>query len=59
MSPRGALDAVQPGAASAGSERVLEVFLRGVMAARKSLSLYPTGSEIASTSQVRAMRPKP
>jgi hypothetical protein len=49
VSPRGALDAVQPGAASAGSERVLEVFLRGVMAARKSLSLYPTGSEIAST----------
>jgi hypothetical protein len=49
MSPRGALDAAQTEAGSAGAERVLELFLRGLMAARKSLSLYPAGSEIAST----------
>jgi HEAT repeat protein len=35
-------------AAPAG-ERVLVLFLRALMAARKSLSLYPAGSEIAST----------
>ena len=49
MTARGALDAVQPGAASAGGERVLGLFLRALMATRKSLSLYPPGSEIAST----------
>src|SRR6185436_4578922 len=48
MSPRGALDAAQTVAGSAGAERGLELFLRGLMAARKSLSLYPAGSEIAS-----------
>jgi hypothetical protein len=49
MSPRGAADAVQTIPASAGEERVLGLFLRALMAARKSLSLYPAGSEIAST----------
>jgi hypothetical protein len=49
MSPRGAADAVQTIPASAGGERVLGLFLRALMAARKSLSLYPAGSEIAST----------
>jgi hypothetical protein len=49
MSTRGALDTTHRGPAGAGGERVLEVFLRGLMAARKSLSLYPAGSEIAST----------
>ena len=49
MSVRGALDTVPTGPGNAGGERVLEVFLRGLMAARKSLSLYPAESEIAST----------
>ncbi len=49
MTPRGAAERAQPGTASAGGERVLVLFLRALMAARKSLSLYPTGSEIAST----------
>jgi HEAT repeats len=49
MSVRGALDTVPTGPGKTGGERVLEVFLRGLMAARKSLSLYPAESEIAST----------
>jgi hypothetical protein len=49
MTARGAVDAVQTGPASAGGERVLGLFLRALMATRKSLSLYPPGSEIAST----------
>ena len=49
MTARGAVDAVQAEAANAGGERVLGLFLRALMAARKSLSLYPAGSEIAST----------
>jgi hypothetical protein len=43
------VDRVQAPAASAGGERVLVLFLRALMAARKSLSLYPAGSEIGST----------
>jgi hypothetical protein len=49
MSTRGALDTAPRGPGGAGGERVVEGFLRGLMAARKSLSLYPAGSEIAST----------
>ncbi len=49
MTTRGAAERAQPGPVSAGGERVLVLFLRALMAARKSLSLYPTGSEIAST----------
>jgi hypothetical protein len=49
VTARGAIDAVQPASAVAGGERVLGLFLHALMAARKSLSLYPTGSEIAST----------
>ena len=49
MTARGAVDAVQAEAENAGGERVLGLFLRALMAARKSLSLYPAGSEIAST----------
>ena len=49
MSVRGALDTVPTGPGNAGGERVLEVFLRGLMAARRSLSLNPAESEIAST----------
>lgn len=51
MTARGAVDAVQaePAGAGAGGERVLGLFLRALMATRKSLSLYPPGSEIAST----------
>jgi hypothetical protein len=46
---RGAVDVVQPANGSAGGERVLGLFLHALMAARRSLSLYPGGSEIAST----------
>jgi HEAT repeat protein len=49
VTARGAIDAVQPATGSAGGERVLGLFLHALMAARKSLSLYPAGSEIAST----------
>jgi len=49
MSARGATERAQTVPASAGGERVLVLFLRALMAARKSLSLYPAGSEIAST----------
>jgi len=48
MTPRAAVDMAQSASASAGGERVLGLFLRALMAARKSLSLYPAGSEIAS-----------
>jgi HEAT repeats len=49
VTARGAVDAVPPAAAPAGGDRVLALFLRALMATRKSLSLYPSGSEIAST----------
>jgi hypothetical protein len=49
VTARGAVDTVQPASGSASGERVLGVFLNALMAARKSLSLYPAGSEIAST----------
>jgi hypothetical protein len=49
MTPRGVAERAQTAPANAGSERVLVLFLRALMAARKSLSLYPAGSEIAST----------
>jgi HEAT repeat protein len=49
MTARGTIDAVQTGSASAGGERVLGLFLRALMATRKSLTLYPAGSEIASS----------
>ena len=49
MTSRAAADTVQTASPSAGGERVLALFLRALMAARKSLSLYPAGSEIAST----------
>jgi HEAT repeats len=49
VTARGAVDAVQPAAAPAGGDRVLVLFLRALMATRKSLSLYPSRSEIAST----------
>jgi HEAT repeat protein len=49
MTAHGAAAGVQTVPTSAGGERVLVLFLRALMAARKSLSLYPAGSEIAST----------
>ena len=49
MTPRGTAEHARTEPASAGGERVLVLFLRALMAARKSLSLYPPGSEIAST----------
>jgi HEAT repeat protein len=49
MTGRAAVDVVQAASAGVGGERVLALFLRAMMTARKSLSLYPTGSEIAST----------
>src|SRR5262245_36827157 len=49
MTPRGAVDVLSTPLASAGADRVLEQFLRALMAARRSLSLYPSGSEIAAT----------
>jgi HEAT repeat protein len=49
VTSRAAADTVQTASPSAGGERVLALFLRALMAARKSLSLYPAGSEIAST----------
>src|SRR5262245_4772191 len=49
MSGRTAVDAIQAAPANAGGDRVLGLFLRALMAARRSLSLYPPGSEIAST----------
>jgi len=49
VTPQGAAERTQTMPASAGGERVLVLFLRALMAARKSLSLYPAGSEIAST----------
>jgi hypothetical protein len=49
MTARAAVDRAQTESASAGGERVLGLFLRALMAAKKSLSLYPVGSEIAST----------
>jgi hypothetical protein len=49
MTARGAAERAQTAPASVGGERVLVLFLRALMAARKSLSLYPAGSEIAST----------
>lgn len=48
MTPRAAVDMAQTASDRAGGERVLGLFLRALMAARKSLSLYPAGSEIAS-----------
>jgi HEAT repeat protein len=48
MMARGSVERVQAPAGT-GGERVLVLFLRALMAARKSLSLYPAGSEIAST----------
>lgn len=54
MTARGASDTVQA-AETAGGEQVLGLFLRALMASRKSLSLYPAGSEIAST-WVRRLR---
>jgi hypothetical protein len=47
MTGRGLVDAVPTAAPGAGGDRVL--FLRALMAARRSLGLYPVGSEIAST----------
>jgi hypothetical protein len=49
VTARGAIEAARPATANAGGERVLGLFLHALMAARKSLSLYPAGSEIAST----------
>ena len=49
MTARGSVEQLQAAPASIGGERVLVLFLRALMAARKSLSLYPAGSEIAST----------
>jgi HEAT repeat protein len=49
MSARGAAERAQTLPESAGSDRVLVLFLRALMAARKSLGLYPAGSGIAST----------
>jgi hypothetical protein len=49
MTPQGATERFQTASTSAGGDRVLVLFLRALMAARKSLSLYPAGSEIAST----------
>ena len=49
MTARAVIDAVRPATASAGGERVLGLFLHALMAARKSLGLYPAGSEISST----------
>jgi len=48
MTARGVAEQAQTVPASAGGERTLILFLRALMAARKSLSLYPVGSEIAS-----------
>jgi hypothetical protein len=49
MTGRGFVDAVPTAAPGAGGDRVLGLFLRALMAARRSLGLYPVGSEIAST----------
>jgi hypothetical protein len=49
MTTRAVFEAAQAASAGAGGERVLGLFLRALMGARKSLSLYPVGSEIAST----------
>jgi hypothetical protein len=48
MTARGAAERTQTLPESAGGDRVLLLFLRALMAARKSLGLYPAGSEIAS-----------
>jgi hypothetical protein len=49
MTGRGLVDAVPTAAPGAGGDRVLGLFLRALMAAGRSLGLYPVGSEIAST----------
>ncbi len=49
MTARGTAERAQTVAESAGGDRVLVLFLRALMAARKSVGLYPAGSEIAST----------
>ena len=51
MTVRGAIERLPTTSPTtdAGGERVLLLFLRALMAARKSISLYPAGSEIAST----------
>jgi hypothetical protein len=49
MSARPAAEPAQTLPESTGSDRVLVLFLRALMATRKSLGLYPAGSEIAST----------
>jgi HEAT repeats len=49
VTTRSAVETPQTAPATASSERVLELFLRALMAARKSVGLYPAGSEISST----------
>jgi hypothetical protein len=49
MTGRGSSTPSRPRPRGAGGDRVLGLFLRALMAARRSLGLYPVGSEIAST----------
>jgi hypothetical protein len=49
VSGRGVADVVQLAPEPVVGERVLVLFLRALLATRKSLGLYPPGSEIAST----------